>query len=92
MEERRSIQRLTLMYKMVSGKVVVTPEDLGLQSADSRTRASHGHKFREKRARTNRLKFSPVFRTIAEWNKLPALVAEADSVNTFKSQLNAHRP
>ena len=92
LEERRCQQRLTLLYKMVNGDVVVTPDDLGMQSADSRTRCKHGHKFREKRARTNRLKFSPVFRTIAEWNKLPALVAEAGSVDTFKSQLNAHRP
>ena len=70
LEERRSQQQLTLLFKMVNGDVVVTPDDLGLQSADTRTRSKHGHKFREKRARTNRLKFSPVFRTIAEWNKL----------------------
>ena len=92
LEERRTQQRLTLLYKMLNGEVVVTTDDLGLQRADTRTRSNHGHKFREKRARTDRLKFSPVFRTIAEWNRLPALVAEAGSVDTFKSQLNAHRP
>ena len=92
LEERRVQQRLTLFYKIVYGKVVVTTEDLGLEKADVRTRSKHGHKFREKRARSNRLKYSPVFRTVSAWNNLPAQVAEAGSVNIFKSQLIKHYP
>ena len=68
---------------------MVTPEDLGLEAADGRTRSAHRHMFKEKRARTNHLKFSPVYRSIPTWNRLPANVAEAGSVDTFKSQLSA---
>ena len=92
LEERRLQQRLTLHFKIVHGVVVVTPEDLGLEAADGRTRSSHRHKYKEKRARTNRLKFSPVYRSIPTWNRLPATVAEAGSVDTFKSRLSALRP
>ena len=92
LEERRLQQRLTLLFKIVHGVVVVTTEDLGLEAADGRTRSSHRHKYKEKRARTNRLKFSPVYRSIPTWNRLPATVAEAGSVDTFKSRLSALRP
>ena len=47
-----------------NGEVVVTTDDLGLEVADVRTRAAHCHKFKEKRARTNLLKYSMVHRTI----------------------------
>ena len=92
LEERRLQQRLTLLYKILNGEVIITPEDLGLEEADSRLRSSHRHKFREKRARTNRLKNSTIYRTIPTWNRLPAHVAEAGSLDIFKSQLSALRP
>ena len=92
LEERILRQRLTFLYKVVNGEVVITADDLELQRADQRTRANHDHKFREKRARTQRLKSSSIYRTISEWNRLPAQVAEAGSLVTFKSQLNEHRP
>ena len=44
-------------YKVINGEVVVTTDDLGLEVADVRTRAAHCHKFKEKRARTNLLKY-----------------------------------
>ena len=92
LEEWRLQQRLTILFKIVHGVVVVTPEDLGLEAADGRTRSSHRHKYKEKRARTNRLKFFPMYRSIPTWNRLPATVAEAGSVDTFKSRLSALRP
>ena len=52
LEQRRKIQRLTLMYKIVHGEVAVTPDQLGLVNADSRTRASHCYKFRQCSGRT----------------------------------------
>ena len=91
LEERRLQQRLVLLFKVVNGDVMVTPDELGLQKADARTRSAHKHKFKEKRAPTDRLKFSPVFRTVPTWNRLPAHVAEAGSVDSFKSQLAALR-
>ena len=63
LEERRLQQRITLLFKIVHGVVVVMPEDLGLEAADGRTCSAHRHKFKEKRAHTNHLKF-PVYRSI----------------------------
>jgi len=42
--------------------------------------------------RTNLLKYSMVHRTIPVWNSLPAAVAEAGSLDIFKSRLIALRP
>ena len=92
LEERRLQQRLTFFYKAINGEVVVTTDDLGLEVADIRTRAAHCHKFKEKQARANLLKYSMVHRTIPVWNSLPAAVAEAGSLDIFKSRLIALRP
>jgi len=64
---------------VIYGEVVVTVDDLGLEGADSSTRATHSYKFQQKRARTAHLKYSMAHRTIPTWNSLPAAVAEADS-------------
>ena len=90
LEERRLQQHLTFLA--INGEVVVTTDDLGLEVADIRTRAARCHKFKEKRARTNRLKYSMVHRTIPVWNSLPAAVAEGGSLDIFKSRLIALRP
>ena len=86
LETRRRDARVTMFYKIVHGIVAISPEDLGLIPADSRTRASHRHKFRHK-ASPSKLKFSFVNRTVPEWNSLPACVAEAGSLDIFKAQL-----
>jgi len=91
LEERRLQQRLIFFYKVINGEVVVTVDDLGLEGADSRTRATHSYKFKQKRARTDHLKYSMVHRTIPTWNSLPATVTEADSLDIFKSRLSALR-
>ena len=90
LKARRHDQRLTLMYKVVHGLVAVTPDDLGIENADGHTRRTHRHKFREKRARTDDCKFSFTNHTIPEWNKLPAELAEASSLNILKGRLTAH--
>ena len=46
LEQRRLHSRLCLFYKMVNGEVVVTASDVGLESADIRTRTNHKHKFK----------------------------------------------
>ena len=84
LEERRLQQRLIFFYKVINGEVVVTADDLGLEGADSRTRAAtHSHKFKQKRARTDHFKYSMVHRSIPTWNSLPTAVAEADSLDIF---------
>ena len=91
LSQRRQDQRLILMYKIVHELVAVNTEDLGLMAADSRTRASHSYKLRQSPSLTSELRYSFAIRTTPEWNNLPALVAEADSLGIFKSQLSAMR-
>jgi len=91
LEERRLQQCLIFFYKVINGEVVVTVDDLGLEGADSRTRATHSYEFKQKRARTDHLKYSMAHRTIPNWKSLPAAVAEADSLDIFKSRLSALR-
>ena len=68
--------------------LVVTPVDFGLIESDGRTWHKHWHKFKEHGARTEEMRFSFTNRTIIEGNNLPALVAEAGSLDLF-SQLVA---
>ena len=89
LEQRRKAQRLALMYNVVHGEVAVTPDQLGLVSADQRTRASHRHKFHQCTGRTDELKHSFLNVTVKEWNLLPASLAEADSSSIFRSRLSA---
>ena len=84
---RRRDARLALMFKIVHGHIAVPVDSLQLKAADSRTRASHEHKYKTQGANTKEFGNSFVHITLAEWNSLPASVAEADSVQSFKAQL-----
>ena len=87
LKDRHRDLRLALLFKVVQGHVGVSPEDIGLEPADGRTRANHKHKFRTRGARTNSYKYSFASRTISEWNRLPANIVEADSPQAFKAGL-----
>jgi hypothetical protein len=89
LQERRQAARLTFMYKIMHNLVQIPPEDLDLRPADSRTRASHSIKLLHLSPTTKEHRNSFATRTIPEWNRLPACVAEADSLDSFKSQLAA---
>ena len=92
-EQRRRDACLTMLYKIVHGYVAMTHEELGLECPDRRTRASHRYKFKEKQAQSNLQKFSYVNRTVPEWNRLSANMAEAESLDIFKARLApARRP
>ena len=84
-ESRRLHQRLILMYKVMHELIGTSLEDLALEKADGRTRAAH--KFKLKHQSTTEHHYSFVNRAIPEWNRLPATMAEADSLSEFKSQL-----
>ena len=66
---------------------MIDHEHLGLEKSDSHTKAKHKFKLREHQAQNDELKNYFVNRTIPQWNRLPAHVAEANSVVAFKSQL-----
>ena len=86
--DRRRDLRLALLYKITNNLVAVPASSIDINKPYStRTRAKHKHKYQTLRANTNELKHSFVHRTIPEWNILPAYVAEADSVSSFKARL-----
>jgi hypothetical protein len=87
LEDRRKNARLTMMYKIVHDIVAVSPTDIGLQLADTRTRASHRYKFRHLGAKTTEHLNSFSVKTIKDWNNLPACMAEAGTLDIFKCQL-----
>ncbi len=80
-----------MMYKIPHDYVGLTPKEMSLQVLSSRTRASHSWKLFHYRTRTEELRHSFSTHTIPEWNSLPATLAEADSLDIFKSQLAGHR-
>ena len=92
LKDRRRDLRLALLFKVVQGHVGVSPEDIGLEPADGRTRANHKHKFRTRGARMNSYKYSFASRTISEWNRLPASIVEADSPQAFNAGLATLAP
>ena len=87
LESRRQDQRLILMYKVMHELIGTSLEDLALEKADGRTRAPHKFKLKHQSPTTPEHRHSFVNHTIPEWNRLPATMAEADSLSEFKSQL-----
>ena len=94
LSDRRRNQRLILVYKSLHNLIAVPPGDVSLvrssrppketlnQDKLQRPSASDPH---------SPLWHSTVFRTIPEWNSLPASTAEADSLDIFKGRLAAHK-
>ena len=83
---------MTFIYEVINSEVAISPDMLGLEDSDTRTRAKHRFKLKTKKGRTDELKHSFVNRSIPEWNLLPATVAEAASLHIFKRQLVAQLP
>jgi len=69
LKERRREIRLTLLFRIVQGKIAIPVEDI-LTRADARTRSQHDYKFRHISANTQQYKnfFVP---TVPQWNTLP---------------------
>ena len=91
LSDRRRKQRLMLLYNIVHSLLAVPPEEVNIHRAAARSaRGSHNYKLQRPKAshQSSPLWTSPIFRTIPEWNNLPASIAEADSITTFKSRLS----
>ena len=80
---------MTLLHKIVHGYVQIPREDLDLEDAYSRTRASHSHKFCQIQCKTIEYLHSFSTKSVPKWNSLPASMAEASSLDIFKAQLAA---
>ena len=90
LETRRTKVQLTIMYK-ISKDLIDIPSDKYLEPATTRTRANHNAKYKHIYAKTNVYKFSFFPRTIAPWNALPAEIAEASDLVSFKQRLLTHK-
>ena len=88
LESRRQKLQLTLFFKIVNNLVDI-PAANYLTSAPSSLRANHKLKFRHLSSKTDSLKFSFFPRTIPIWNSLPASVAEASDLASFKQRLQS---
>ena len=88
LEDRRRDLRLALLFKVTHGYVKVPASAIGLSIPNRPTRANHKYKYYLPTNNTNELKFSFANRTVPEWNALPASLAEAPSVSSFKALLS----
>ena len=95
MADRRRDQRITLLYKIVNSYISIDPTivDIVQSTRPTRGRANPFSIQRPSAARpSSPLWNSTIYRTIPQWNSLPASVAEADSITSFKSQLASASP
>jgi len=88
LESRRTKQQLTMMYKIVNNLVDIKA-DTYLTPATSQTRKRHNKSYRVIATSTDFYKFSFFPRTILSWNSLPATVAEAPDLVSFREGLSA---
>ena len=90
--DRRRHQRLTLLFKIIYGKVNIDPSSVDIRQPErSRPRGNSNPKKlirpSAKGGPSSPLWNSTIFKSIPEWNQLLATTAEADSVMAFKSRL-----
>ena len=93
--DRRRDHRIILLYKILHGSVNIPPETVDIRKSKRTPRGvSNPDKLERPRAtrKSSPLWNSTVFRTIPEWNQLPASIAEADSITSFKSRLACASP
>jgi len=90
LQERRRIQRMTFMYKILNGQVAVSAELIDLELSVRTSRGDYNQqKLYKPRTHTTEYQKSFVHRTIPEWNSLPSSVAQSDTVSTLKCRLSA---
>ena len=87
LESRRQKLQLSMFFKIVTSLVDIRKEDY-LTPAQSRSRTPHNTRFQQYSTTSDTLKFSFFPRCIPLWNRLPATVAEAHSLASFKSGLS----
>ena len=88
LESRRVKCQLTLLFKIINDLYIDIPPDQYLTEASTRTRSHHSHKFRHVSASSDYFKNSCFPRTIVLWNSLPASLADAPSLESFKWELS----
>ena len=90
LESRRTMTRLTLLYKMSRGEIDIDTDSFLRPHAESRTRASHSYRYRQDIATKNLYFYSFFPRTLRQWTNLPADIVESNSLSQFQSKLSDH--
>ena len=88
LEARRAKNQLTMFFKIIHGLVDIPASDY-LVPASTRTRSQHSLKFLQIPVSSEYYKSSFFPRTVCRWNSLPANVAEAPSLVSFKQDLSS---
>ena len=86
---RRSVNRLTIIYKILNGHSAITPDNF-FEFNKTQMRKKHNLTLRTYQPRGNIDKFAFVQRSIPEWNTLPNVVVQANSTEQFKVLLEKH--
>ena len=86
---RRLRGDMLFMYKLTHGLLGISKNEFFLEPTVVSTR---GHRFKvgKPRAVSRARRHHFAVRTVSEWNKLPAWVAESISCNRFKNNINNH--
>ena len=85
LEDRRTISSLTLLYNSVHSIVAINIDEHYAHHEKNKitTSMTSTMSFSNPTARRNCYRYSSIPRTVAEWNRLPATIREAPSVDTF---------
>lgn len=89
LEDRRTRGDLIEVFKMVKGLSKIDYKSFFKLDDTSRTRG-HMYKLVKVRSRLDIRKNCFSQRVVSEWNKLPAVVVEAESVNSFKNRYDRY--
>ena len=89
LEHRRRKFRLCMAYKIIN-QLVAIPSCQYFQPAQPRPSHNHPLTFIQQHASTQYYRFSFFIRVVPEWNSLPATIAMAPSLDTFKARLHRH--
>ncbi len=88
--EKRHLQgKIIECFKILKGFTNVDADKMFSIKNTSRTR-SNGVKLRCKQVQLDCTKFSFTNDVVREWNKLPPLVVQCDTINSFKNKLDHH--
>lgn len=88
LQSRRKAARLSLLHKIVSGKLNINHQDY-LMPGDTRTRNKNSLKFAQILSETDAYAHSFFVRTIPEWNNLPSDIVNIENVHDFRT--NVHK-
>ncbi len=90
LKDRRTICRLTIVFKILNGEVAIPSEEF-FEFNCNRTRHGHLKKLTIYQPKTDMLKYALAPRTIPEWNDLLEEVGGSKSIGNFRNAIWHHR-